>query len=315
MEEITAGIALNWLGKCFGGNGLARSEVCRREWRRRVKDRPTGVAAPGPPGSDEDNDDDGRRNGPRTKTSKRRTGGGGGGFNNMPRSSSTSRSSTSRITTTKTTPKVIWNSSLPPLIKELLILPSLPHSLSLSLGLHSNLSSSTQIVWKENFFAGYNDGLNRACSKVDEALSRWENWIMTGKLEGKRLVGFKDSFGDIARFGGEVEEEETDEELKKFCLEKGLIPISYRIGKELGQMISNKKGEFKLCLTPDCSDKPGVAHVCLSTMGKESREEREKREKLIWAEEEVDRKSWSKDASEHELGCGHLATRERWEMS
>lgn len=164
-----------------------------------------------------------------------------------------------------------------------------------------------------------------------------------GRRWGRKMVGFgrevervRQEAGlpvvdGLAHTGGAPGEE--DEVFLRFLTSRGLVVITPTTGHLL---LSHFKSllsaplhstpsssfplvttpAFSLCLTPDCSSSPGIAHLSLAagqtSAIKESLEEREAREKIFAEQEARERKEWRRPRMEHVQGCGHLWSRDEW---
>lgn len=298
QKEHSAYLILIWLSKCSAGVGLSRSEDIMRAWRKCGKDRPTGLAAEGPP-------PDSPAEVVVVVEKKERKGNNRSGFANMPRAAK-------KPTVVKGLDSVnaLFKSRLPMLVKDILIIPSRPKLKSLGLGLLSDLSTSTQNFWTTSFKEGYNDTIKKTVEKGEANLERWQLWSNNGSLEDgtRRLVAFRDAALEV----GWVESPETDEVFDQFCKERGIVSISIAIANEIINRVRDH--QFVFCTTPDCSGEPGKPHLSLLTVSKESLAVREKREKKLWQEEAEERIKWRKNEKEHAIGCAHLEGRLVWDQ-
>ncbi|KAK4699450.1 hypothetical protein P7C70_g6810, partial [Phenoliferia sp. Uapishka_3] len=285
---------LKWLGKCFGGVGASRSEDVVRAWRRLVKDRPTGVPAPGPP---EDT--------PRLMSTEKKKRAGRSGYANMPRTKAAEKV----VETPKVAP-LVWASELVPLVKEVLHIPPAPKIKGVGLGLFP-LSKKMDGQWRDAFQEGFQEAIDKIGDKIEDAIHRWEVWKAAGKLSDgtRRIVTLRDSIPPNSAWV-DWDYEEPDEVFKKFCLDRDLIVIEPAAALEV--LASIRASKCVVCFVPDCSGEPGVPHLSLSLISKELVEEREKREKGIWEQEERERGGWWKGDGEHQVGCAHLASRQAW---
>ncbi|KAI5479692.1 serine threonine protein kinase [Pseudohyphozyma bogoriensis] len=264
-EGETVALTLRWLGKCFGGIGASRGEEVSRAWKKIVKDRPTGVPAPGPP-TDSTSD---------AATKKKRPG--RSGYASMPRAK--------KVEEAAPRPKqIVWTSDIALLVKDVVMIPPVPKLKSLGFGLfdHDQMDKS----WERTFMVGYNDALEKTAHKIEEVVHRWEVWRDTGKLvDGtKRMVTFRDALPAGSPWV-DWSYEETDEPFREFMLERGLIVIGPEAAMEVLSEIRRK--QFVFCMVADCSGEPGVPHVSLSNVSKEDKGVREAREKRIWEEEVI----------------------------
>ncbi|GAA5864455.1 hypothetical protein JCM1840_000505 [Sporobolomyces johnsonii] len=281
VEETTAVATLKWLGKCCAGIGLARAEEALRAWRRIVKERPAD--APNLPHSAAPP----IRNGTRART----------------------RSPAATTSDSSSSPAI---DKLVPPVKELFVIPPPSVLSSLGCGLH-DLPPSLRASWSHAFFSGYADAIDRTTTRIEEYLERWALWRETGKLadETRRMVTFasalpKDSpWVDWAYV-------DPDPTFARFLDERGLVVVEPNVAVELLGQIKAKEEAFRFCTVPDCSNAPGVPHLSLSRIGKETVEERAQREKRVWEQEKREEAEWRRPEREHEKGCAHLASRRAW---
>lgn len=287
VEEPTALATLRWLGKCCGGVGVARADDIVRTWRRVVKERPAD--APSLPATG--------------------------------------------------TADVVAP------VRDVLVLPPPCTLRSLGLGLHDRLPPRVVKKWERAFRDGYEDALDRAEERADEAKERWERWSRTGKLEEatRRVVVFRDALAGLellpavgpfdpsdegARERGEAPLD-PDPLFARFCHARGLVPLSPLAPPAQVASLSlahtasyhSRADAFSLCLTPDCSNRPGVPHLTLnpaSGTGREDPHERREREKRVWEQERRDEigshnvAGWRRPVVEHKAQCAHLVGREAW---
>ncbi|GAA5989671.1 hypothetical protein JCM10908_000582 [Rhodotorula pacifica] len=289
VEEPTALATLRWLGKCCGGVGLARADDIVRIWRRVVKDRPTDAPS---------------------------------------------------------LPPTSTGDVIPP-VRDVLVLPPPCTLRSLGLGLHDRLSPRVIKKWERAFRDGYEDALDRAEERAEEVRERWERWSRTGKLEEatRRVVVFRDALGELeippaampfsetgpspTETTEPVEDLDPDPLFARFCHARGLHPLSPFASPAQVASLSlahtsayhERFSSFSLCLTPDCSNRPGVPHLTLnpaSGAGREDPQERRGREKRVWEQEGRDETGaaggWRRPAEEHKEGCAHLVGREAWRL-
>ncbi|GAA6060904.1 hypothetical protein JCM10212_003938 [Sporobolomyces blumeae] len=307
VDENTAIVTMKWLGKCCGGVGFSRAEEALRAWRRIVKERPAD--APNVPHS-------ARRTGRRPVGSRRVE-------PSLPPTASSDPTSTS--------PSI---DTLVPPVRELFVVPPLPSLRSLSAGLHSHVGRRTERLWTEAFEQGYQDMVDKCVVRIEEYVERWEAWRRMGKLgDGtRRIVTFKDAFDPVSPAVGVVGERATNQPLdddddededehqddpdptfEKFLKERNLVKISPSTAHDLSLLYRSQLEErFTVCFVPDCTDAAGVPRLSLERNGRESRAEREDREKAIDEREKRDRSEWRKAASLHKAGCGHLERRRAW---
>lgn len=158
-----------------------------------------------------------------------------------------------------------------------------------------------------------------------------------------------------------ADSDEPDPLFRRFCAQRGLVPLpaaaSSALVSALGRALvaahavraepAGGQGEgegagaggFALCLTPDCSDRPGRAHLVVGSSGgaaaaaegaaggrgpgagaaaKEAEvREREERERRAWSEEwdeEHGVGGWRRPEGEHKVGCAHLVGRKAWAL-
>lgn len=222
VEEPPAFETLRWLGKCSANQATTRADEVMRVWKKMMKERPTGVPAPGPPGSRS-----GSTSTASTKVKRmllRRA---------TPDTASTSASASTSVLNVRST----FTSSLPPLVKDIVLIPTPSTLRSLCLGLYT-LSTDLATTWENHFLGGYSDARAKTIKKVEDAISRWETARAAGKLESgeKKLVCFRDGWEvvqeemrgmgyDKLRAAGE--EEEGDDVFRAFCREKGLVIVGF----------------------------------------------------------------------------------------
>ncbi|GAA5851297.1 hypothetical protein JCM8547_004199 [Rhodosporidiobolus lusitaniae] len=278
-EEPNAVAMLRWLGKCIGSIGLSRADDATRSWRRIAKDRPSDA--------------------PNVRSSRTST-------------------STSHSTST---PAPVGDALVPP-VKELIVLPPPSALLSLGLGLH-DLPPRTALLWRKAFFEGYRDAHKRTVERVEDGIERWERWMTAGKLgEGtRRFVTFEDALSSLGVEGGKGGEEEHEEDpdptFARFCATRHLVPLSLSHAHELLSLITSLPSSFTLCLTPDCSNAPGVPHLSFAETEEGGRKEdpvlRRRREKEAWeAEDREEEERLGKWGQRHEKGCAHERRRQEW---
>lgn len=290
VEDPATFVLLRWLGSTIGQQGAARALDVTRGWKNLIKDRPTGVPAPGPNGL------------PVAVLEKKRRLG-RSGYANMP------RGTTGPVKAA--TPTLFDDSRSVLMIKDMLIIPPPPSLVSLGFGL-LDLDGNVATLWHDEFQEGYREGIKKTIDKLEEAIHRYEIWKLTGKLVDRRMVTFRDSL-PLGSPWVDWDYVEPDEIFAAFLKSKGLICIALDGALELLERIRAKgKVGCSFCLVPDCSGAPGVAHLALSTVNSETVVEREAREKRLWEEEAEERKTWRRAAGDHRPGCAHLITREKW---
>lgn len=167
-----------------------------------------------------------------------------------------------------------------------------------------------------------------------------------GRRWARKMVGFKQEVERIRQEAGlpVVDESahtggapgEEDEVYLRFLKSRDLVVISPPTGHLLlshfksllasplqstpsssaPSPLLSPTATFSLCLTPDCSSSPGIAHLSLAAgqtnAVKESLEDREAREKGFAEQEARERKDWRRPRGEHVEGCGHLWSRSEW---
>mgnify|MGYP001583280777 CR=1 FL=1 len=281
---------LRWLGKCFGGVGASRSEDVVRAWRKLIKDRPTGVPAPGPPE-------------PAAPEQKKKRAG-RSGYGSMP------KARPAVVEPPRTAPALVWKSELVPLVKEVLHIPPAPKMKAVGLGLFP-LAPAMDAEWREAFEEGYADAIARTADKIEDAVHRWERWKNAGQLDDgtRRMVMLRDALpagSDWVDWGYD----EPDLVFRRFCDERGLVVVGPEAALEV--LASVRQARCGVCFVPDCAGEPGVPHLSLSMISKEPIEEREAREKGIWEQEARQRIGWRRPEREHQSACAHLARREAW---
>lgn len=284
--EDQAAFTLRWLGKCCGGIGASRAEEVFRAWRRLIRDRPTGVPAPGPPAEE-------------AKGKKRA---GRSGYGNMPRAKAVVVQPV----------KIVWATTTSLLVKDVLVVPPPPRLCSLGLGLFE-IDERTDAFWRAKFGEGYGEAIGKTGERIEEAIERWEGWRSSGKLADgtRRMVTLRDGIPpdspwiDWSYF-------ESDEVFAAFCAERELVQIDPAGATEVLAALRAHAAAFVLCTKADCSGEPGKPHLSLSNVSKEDVGERERREKRLWEEEGRERREWRREASEHRAGCGHLDSRLAW---
>lgn len=304
-DENSAILTLRWLGKCCGGVGLSRNEEAARAWRKVIKNRPTGVAAPGPPPDEPFLIEE------EVVIIKKEKKMGRSGFANMPKAKKVEK----KATVVKKDP---FKSSLPPLIKDILFIPPPPRLRSLGLGLY-NISPSTKQSWSKSFFEGYREALLKTIERGEENLARWETWERSGKLEegNARLVTLVEGLEGIDLAHLRTIDPVEDPEFNDFLTSRSLISITPSLARQIINLTHvllqpHPSFHFSFCTTPDCPSAPGSPHLSLLTVSKELVEVREKREKGIWEKEERERSEWRRDEVVHEGRCAHLVGREVW---
>ncbi|BGP39985.1 hypothetical protein JCM10450v2_003965 [Rhodotorula kratochvilovae] len=227
---------------------------------------------------------------------------------------------------------------IPP-VRDLLPLPPPPALRSLGLGLHP-LSARVARAWTQAFGEGYADGAARAGEKARDVRERWDRWARTGKLaeRARRVVLFADAVPaelrgavDAAVAGAQGEGEAAEDPLfARFCAQRGLVALPAECDPSLVRALVSAacdayaaaEAAFVLCLTADCTDRPGRPHLTLSAAGTpatlgESVEERREREKRAWEaerEEEAAEGGWRRPEGEHREGCAHLEGRRAWAL-
>jgi len=167
------------------------------------------------------------------------------------------------------------------------------------------------------------EALEKSKGRIQELLDRWELWERQGKLlDGtRRLCTFSDALTTpsfLALHKGwnpasTSEEEESDPLFSKFLQSRQLVKISPSLAYDLLELHDHKLKEgIELCFEPDCSDLPGVPRLSFEENGKDSMEERERKEKLIDQIEKEDEER--RKGRRHEEGCAHRRGREAWEL-
>ncbi|GAA5896957.1 hypothetical protein JCM8208_006123 [Rhodotorula glutinis] len=299
VDEATAHATLKWLGKCSGGSGLSRADEALRVWRRISKARPTDSPSPS------------------TST-------------DMP---------------------------IPP-VRDLVVLPPIPALRTLGLGLHSRLGKRTVRAWESAFDEGYGEAVRRAGERAEDGAERWARWERSGRLDrdrDARVAVFADQL-ELGREGGlpvELVEalrdaagvaesgagegggtdgaaHEPDPVFRRFCSQRNLVPLSpsacpsslvSSVARALTLAYSSAQSSFALCLTPDCSDRPGRAHLVVGPGGgaaPENAETRADRERRAWSEEREEEwgvGGWRRGREEHKERCAHLEGRQAWALS
>ena len=210
------------------------------------------------------------------------------------------------------------------------------------------LSPDLASSWQDEFAAGLEDSLDKTVVKMEEYLHRYDVWEREGKLEipvsaseggaggrqwGRRMLGFHSTVERVqleaglsgmegcAARGGEQE----DEAFTRFLDSRGLVVITPSTGHLIltafrsllaSGLNSPLLPSFRLCLVPDCSSSPGIAHLSLAAgqtqAVKEPLEQREEREKVFASQEAAERLEWRRPSEEHVSGCGHLFGRLQW---
>jgi len=284
-------------GKCCGGSGLSRADEALRVWRRISKARPTDSPSPSP-------------------------------------STST-------------------DAPIAP-VRDLVVLPPIPALRTLGLGLHSRLGKRTVRAWETAFDEGYGEAVRRAGERVEDGAERWARWERSGRLDrdrDARVVVFADQL-ELGREGGlpvELVEalrdaaggpgagagpdgaaHEPDPVFRRFCAQRNLVPLSpsacpssliSSVARALALAYSSAQSGFALCLTPDCSDRPGRAHLVVGPGGgaaPEDAETRAERERRAWSEEWEEERGvggWRRAREEHKERCAHLEGRRAWALS
>lgn len=281
----------------------------QRAWRRLLKDRPTGLPAPGP-------DTDGGANG-----QEKRGRAGRSGYASAPRRPVASNGESSLPLAPAGSLHRLAQSQIP-VVRDVQIVPPVPFLSSLSLGLFP-LSPSLDELWQDEFFDGYADSIDKTIVKIEEYLERWKTWANLGRLHdgSKRMVCFGETVrsslaGAAADFIARQLADEPDEVFRRFCAERDLVPVEPAFATETIEALKRKKASFVLCTTPDCSGQPGIAHLSLAAGStgaiKEDKEERERREKLFAEQEDREEAVWRRPRNEHRAGCGHLKARDSW---
>lgn len=237
-------------------------------------------------------------------------------------------------------------------VRDVLVLPPPCTLRSLGLGLHDRLPPRVVKKWERAFRDGYEDALDRAEERAEEVKERWERWSRTGKLEEatRRVVVFRDALAGLevppvavpyhppSHPASEATSREApspevdldpDPLFARFCHARGISPLSPLAPSAQVAALSlahvatyhECAAAFSLCLTPDCSNRPGVPHLTLnpaSGAGREDPHERREREKRVWEQEwrdELnDESGWRRPAKEHKDECAHLVGREAWRV-
>ncbi|GAA5929901.1 hypothetical protein JCM3775_004459 [Rhodotorula graminis] len=301
VDEATAHATLKWLGKCCGGSGLSRADEALRVWRRISKARPTDAPAP--------------------------------------------------------SPSAPVDSPISP-VRDLVVLPPIPTLRTLGLGLHSRLDKRTVRAWEASFDEGYGEAVRRAGERAEDGAERWARWERSGRLDrdrDARVAVFADQL-ELGREGGlpvELVEalraaaavvepraggaagpgdaaHEPDPVFLRFCTQRNLVPLSpsacpssliSSVARALSLAYSSAQSSFALCLTPDCSDRPGRAHLVVGPGGgaaPEDAETRAERERRAWSEEREEEwgvGGWRRGREEHKERCAHLEGRKAWALS
>lgn len=292
-------ITLRWLAKCAGGSGLGRGEEAHRAWRRLIKERPSGVPAPGPVV--------GQAAGVKEKARRA----GRSGFAMAPRGLGTRAEEP--VAAAALAPQ--WKEQPLPLVRDVLVVAPPPRLESLGLGLF-DVPPATEELWQETFLASYRDAIDKAIEKTEAGLEQWELWRKRGKVdEGScRMVAFADSVPAGSRWASPTRAE-PDAAFAAFCAQRGLVVISPAAAGDVLQALRAKRASFVLCCVPDCGNAAGVPHLSLEAMkgsGKENVEQRAAREKGLWEREGRERGEWRRPRAEHKAGCAHVAGREGW---
>ncbi|KAM0788672.1 hypothetical protein ACM66B_002770 [Microbotryomycetes sp. NB124-2] len=310
---------LNWLGKCCAGSGNARAEEVSRAWYRVLKTRPRNPLAA-----------TGAANGAGAGASGRRR-----------RRSSVSAAS---LDSTRRRDGNEDAASAPPLVRDLVVVPPPPLLSKLGLGLFS-ISSDVADTWRREFKRGYMDSVTKTCTKINEQLSRWSSWVESGKVfdQTRRMVGFKDAlvnaridlFPSLTRSQVEIQVDELENEFLKhetdpavvaLCQTFKLVPVSPVEARTIQYQVEQKWHNFNFCLLADCSGRPGVAHLSLTSVVagnrtsvpvQETFEQRQERERLYKQRENEDRREWRQSEAVHEKSesgqrCAHVCAREAW---
>lgn len=284
-----------------------------RAWRRLLRDRPTGLPAPGP-----------ATDGAGTTTEKRRRAG-RSGYASAPRRPIVSNGDNCSTGSAPAGSLLRLAQASIPIVKDIQIVPPVPSLRSLCLGLFP-LSKSMDALWQDEFHSGYTDSIDKTVAKIKEYLHRWTTWANLGRLHdgSKRIVCFTESIVDAlggAAAASFVEQQiagEPDEVFRRFCTERGLVSVEPGFVPQIISALERKKDSFVLCTVPDCSGFPGIAHLSLAAGGgtgavKETQQQREAREKAYAEQEDAERLQWRRPKHEHRAGCGHLASRDAWE--
>jgi len=293
-------ITLRWLAKCCGGNGLGRAEEAHRAWRRLIKERPTGVPAPGPAV-------DVRTGAPAKEKRK----GGRSGYAMAPRSLGTREEA--QPVTSSVAPQ--WKEMPLPVVRDVLVIAPTPKLKSLGLGLF-DVPPATEKLWQETFHTSYGSAIDKVAEKIEAGLEQWDLWCRRGKVDqgSCRMVTFRDAVPAGSRWV-DWDRAEPDDAFDAFCAQRELVVITPAAAGDILQELRQKRDAFVVCTVPDCSNAAGVPHLSLEAMkgsGKENVQQRAKRERELWEREARERAEWRRPAAEHREGCGHVAGREGW---
>ncbi|KAK4055777.1 hypothetical protein OIV83_000324 [Microbotryomycetes sp. JL201] len=313
---------IQWLGKCCAGSGNARAEEVARAWYKVLKSRPRHAATVATGG--------GRRRRRSSVSSSSAAGpisssigssGSGGGTNARP-----------------------GEADAAPLVRDLIVIAPPPSLSKLGLGLFQ-MSDAIAHVWTREFKQGYMDSITKSTGKIHDQLTRWQNWVDSGKVldQTRRLVGFKDAvvrsrmdlFPGLSRVDVERQVEwlqtesmtsEPDPAVANLYHLYDLVPISVVEAKRVQSRIETKWSEFNLCFVADCSGQPGTAHLSLTSVIAGSRasvpvqetfEQRQAREWAFKDREDEERARWRKSEAVHARAedgskCAHVCAREAW---
>ncbi|ORY91803.1 hypothetical protein BCR35DRAFT_299150 [Leucosporidium creatinivorum] len=351
MGEETAKATLRWLGKVIAGLPSSRAEEAIRSWRRISKERPTFVAAPGPDGPSS-----GTPPPPSVIEKKKRAGRSGYASAPRPARATTTTPSAPPATWAQQqlqAPKLMIRDvqifpptpSLLSLSMGLFALPAEIHqmwSAEFKAGLKDSLEKT--VVKMEEYLHRWEVWEREG--KLEIPVSGAEGGG-EGRRWGRKMVGFRREVervrqeaglpvvDELAHTGGAPGEE--DEVFRRFLKSRDLVVITPSTGHLLLSTFKSLLATplhstpsssastspflsptptFSLCLTPDCSSSPGIAHLSLAAgqtnAVKESLEEREAREKGFAEQEERERREWRRPREEHVEGCGHLWSRDEW---
>lgn len=180
MGEESGWETLRWIGKTVGSS--TRGDDFVRKWKKLVKSRPSGVVET---------------------------------VEGMLSSATTGKKGS-----TVTTKKTVFDSMLPAsaLIKDLILVPSLPTLLSLGIGLF-DLPVDLVDVWEHYLRLGYDTARSKLKGRIEEGIKRFELQRRKGKDE-IRIVAFRDSLNGISE-----DEENGDEAVIRFCRENDLVMV------------------------------------------------------------------------------------------
>lgn len=286
--EDTTFDTIEWLGKVCGGTGNLRAEESIRQWRKDLKDRPTGQPADAP---------DAGNSVPRPRQPRRAKPG---------RNAFSAPRPAPAVASTSTAPIPSYREIMArtvPIVKDVIILPGVPSLEAVAFG--HNLTPEQNERWHAAFKKGYDEAIHRTVEKVDDALKRWDLWTRMGK-DHARLVAFASSLPASYR----ALPEDEDAVFADWMQRHDLVRVDIDAAPTLKLACIDKIDTFTACFVADCSDAPGVPHLSLSSIGKEPVEERNAKERAIWIEEERQRKEWQ--SRPHPETCPHVERRKVW---